>query len=206
MRLKGSVRYRGKIIAAAITKWLILRSTSRLEMLKRLNCQTSSMPQKLLYLVLLIFICRAVMGQDTTSWESESTQKGSTLLNERPWTGQIHPQGEIRVHEDRRIAILDSLKRRYPTKIKGYRVQIFFGNREEARRKRIEFTARYPQTPAYISYLAPNFRLRVGDFRTRIEAEKLKHDLGNRYQGCYIVKDEIELPALVPEDDPEVGE
>lgn len=171
-------------------------------MLKRLNRQTSSMPRKLLYLILMFLVYRPVIGQDT-SLKSESNRERSNLLNERPRSNQLHPQGEIHVFEDRRIAKLDSLKRRYPTKIRGYRVQIFFGNREEARQKRIEFTAQYPTIPAYISYLAPNFRLRAGDFRTRIEAEKLKHDLGNKYQGCYIVKDAIELPALMPEEDPE---
>lgn len=108
--------------------------------------------------------------------------------------------GQIRVFEDRRIAALDSLKIVYPSSIRGYRLQLFFGDRDEARKKRVEFTKRYPHIPTYISYLAPNFRLRVGDFRTRLQAEKLKHTLGHEYPGSYIVKDQIELPALRPPD------
>ena len=111
---------------------------------------------------------------------------------------KVVSQGEIKVYQDERITHLDSLKRLHPGKQSGYRVQIFFGDRKEALKRKAEFANSYPDIPAYISYLAPNFRLRVGDFRTRLEAEKLKNAM--EYQGCYIVKDKIELPALSVED------
>lgn len=108
--------------------------------------------------------------------------------------GKAVSRGEISVFQDERIAMLDSLKKLHPGKQSGYRVQIFFGKREEAFERKAEFMENHPDIPAYISYLAPNFRLRVGDFRTRLEAEKLKSQLD--YSGCYIVKDKIELPTL----------
>jgi hypothetical protein len=104
--------------------------------------------------------------------------------------------GHINFHMDRRIARLDSLKELNPTGIEGYRVQIFFGNRDQAQSTRVEFLRDYPDVGAYISYLAPNFRLRVGDFRTKIESEKFKNELIQKYPGCYIVKDQIEFPPL----------
>jgi len=104
--------------------------------------------------------------------------------------------GAITIFQDERIAKLDSLKRRHPGKQSGYRVQIFFGKRPEALKMKAEFQKSHSEVPAYISYLAPNFRLRVGDFRTRLEAEKLKREIDTEYSGCYIVRDKIELPVL----------
>lgn len=108
------------------------------------------------------------------------------------------PEGKIRVIADSRITLIDSLKKEYPTPMEGYRVQIFFGSRADAQKMRGEFLREYPDIPVYISYLAPNFRLRVGDFRTKMESERLKKEIQDDYPGCYIVKDEIQLPVLRP--------
>lgn len=81
--------------------------------------------------------------------------------------------------------------------IQGFRVQIFLGNdRRVAEDTKRSFLVKYPETAAYLSWLAPNFRLRVGDLRTRLEAERLLHELKPVYPGSYIVPDEIEMPAL----------
>ena len=45
-------------------------------------------------------------------------------------------------------------------------------------------------------WLAPNFKLRVGDYRTRLEAEKMLHELRTAYPGCFVVPDEVEMPRL----------
>lgn len=78
----------------------------------------------------------------------------------------------------------------------GYRVQIYFGDRNTAQEKRGAFVRNNPDVGAYLSYLAPNFRLRVGDFRSRLESEKFKKEIARNFPGCYIVKDKIELPPL----------
>ena len=79
---------------------------------------------------------------------------------------------------------------------KGYRVQIFLGDRATAEATKRSFLQKNPDVPAYLSWLAPNFRLRVGDLRTRLEAEHLLRDMKVLYPGCYIVPDEIEMPRL----------
>jgi hypothetical protein len=79
---------------------------------------------------------------------------------------------------------------------RGYRVQIFLGDRKTAEDTKRTFLQKYPDQPAYLSWLAPNFRLRVGDLRTRLEAEKLLQELRIVYPGSYIVPDEIEMPRL----------
>jgi hypothetical protein len=80
---------------------------------------------------------------------------------------------------------------------KGYRVQVFLGDRKTAEETKRTFLQKYPDTPAYLSWLAPNFRLRVGDLRTRLEAERLLRDMKVIYPGSYIVPDDIEMPRVV---------
>jgi hypothetical protein len=160
---------------------------------------------KLLILVgLLVLVAPSVSSQEKDDWrlykksdsryETVEAKGESVLLPEEKL--RISKPGEIRYFQDSRISRLDSLKREYPTLPSGYRLQIFFGERSAAREKRAEFLREFPEVGAHISYLAPNFRLRVGDFRTRLECEKFKAEIGDRYPGSFIVKDKIELPEL----------
>lgn len=100
------------------------------------------------------------------------------------------------VFHDQRIPRLDSLAKLSPPKLEGYRLQIFFGEKRKAEEIRAEFKREHPEMGAYISYLAPNFRLRVGDFRSKLACEKFKAMVRDSYPSSYIVRDEIELPPL----------
>ena len=76
----------------------------------------------------------------------------------------------------------------------GFRVQIFSGNdRKEAYAEQAKFKLSHPSTGTYISYEQPNYRIRVGDFRTRIEAEKFLNSLRSYYQSVFIFSERIFL-------------
>lgn len=133
-------------------------------------------------------------GQDGEDWKLYRPSK-DTLRTKEMAPNELQPQqiGQVNIIQSRDIELLDSLKREHPTKPNGYRVQIFFGSRENAREKKVEFLKKYPETGAYISYLAPNFRLRVGDFMNKLTCEKFKKELSNDFPASYIVKDKIEF-------------
>jgi sporulation related protein len=77
----------------------------------------------------------------------------------------------------------------------GYRVQIFYGNqRTKATEIRTEVLKKFPDTPAYIIYQQPNFKVRMGDFKTRLEAMSLLEAVRHEYAQAFIVKDEVKLP------------
>jgi len=63
----------------------------------------------------------------------------------------------------------------------GYRIQAFSGNSANAKReaqvRERNIISRFPQMRPYIGYKAPSWRLRVGDFRTRSEAEDMLKQL-----------------------------
>ena len=79
----------------------------------------------------------------------------------------------------------------------GYRVQIYFGSvRQKASEVKLDFTGKHPEIMAYLTYSAPNFKVRVGDFSTRLQAQKLFKSIEGQYPTCFIVPDEVRLPAM----------
>ncbi len=81
--------------------------------------------------------------------------------------------------------------------IPGYRIQVYFGsNRPKAMEVKIDFSGKHPETQSYLTYQQPNFKVRVGDFRTRLEAQKFLKDIQGHYVTSFIVPDDIRLPAL----------
>jgi hypothetical protein len=82
--------------------------------------------------------------------------------------------------------------------INGYRVQIYFDSGNQSKKKandvKTQFLAKNPDIPCYLVYQSPNFKVRVGDFRTRYEAYKFYREIRNDFPSAYIVKDEINFP------------
>ena len=85
--------------------------------------------------------------------------------------------------------------------ISGYRIQIFFDSGthsgERARKAKEEFEALFPEIPGYVTWKAPNFRVRVGDFRSRLEAEKALKEIAEEYPNAWVIKDEINYPPIL---------
>ncbi len=79
--------------------------------------------------------------------------------------------------------------------IQGYRVQLYYGgNRAEALELKSKFASVFPDIETYLIYQQPYFRLRAGDFRTRIEAYKLFQKVEKEFPSVFIVNDEIAFP------------
>lgn len=81
--------------------------------------------------------------------------------------------------------------------IPGFRIQIFFGsNRQRAQDVKVDFSVKHADVSSYLTYQQPNFKVRVGDFRTRLEAQKFQKRMEGEFATSFIVSDEIKLPAL----------
>lgn len=80
--------------------------------------------------------------------------------------------------------------------IDGYRVQIFSGKKEDAFNINSRFRAEFPGYDVHIKFSPPDFYVRVGDFRTRSEAVKLKYLIMGQYADPFIVEDQINYPKL----------
>lgn len=81
--------------------------------------------------------------------------------------------------------------------IVGYRVQLFFdSDRKLVDDARSKFIAAYPKIDTYIVFTAPNYVLKVGDFRSELEAERIKDNLFVNFPTSFIVKELVNLPRI----------
>ncbi|MGY4383664.1 hypothetical protein ACVWYN_000683 [Pedobacter sp. UYP24] len=79
----------------------------------------------------------------------------------------------------------------------GYRVQVFYGSdRREVFAEQSRFGGLYPELNTYITYKQPNYYLRVGDFRTRLEAQRLMSELKGTFPTLFIFREKINAPSL----------
>lgn len=84
---------------------------------------------------------------------------------------------------------------------KGYRVQVISTNsRDQALRMKTELLSRFPDQKTYTSYQSPLFKVRIGNFVRKEDAEQFRKTLNRFYpQGVYVVEDVIEYNAAEDE-------
>lgn len=78
------------------------------------------------------------------------------------------------------------------TTARGFRVQIFLGpSRSDAYAAQARFRQLFNTIDTYIVYDEPNYRVKVGDFRSRSEAEKLMQSLRQQFNNVFIFTEDI---------------
>lgn len=85
---------------------------------------------------------------------------------------------------------------RKPTK--GFRIQVLnTTNRNEALAAKSKLLTLYPDQKTYLMYQAPYFKLRIGNFVERSEADELKKELAKLFPtGVFLIPSDIEYKAL----------
>jgi hypothetical protein len=82
-------------------------------------------------------------------------------------------------------------------KIDGFRIQItsFAGINSKTSIEKVanQFQQQFPNIPIQISYSEPNFRLRVGNYPTKLEAYKALQAIAPSFPGAFVLKDQIDF-------------
>ena len=103
----------------------------------------------------------------------------------------------VTYHQDPRIAELTDLYKLYNKKndfTDGYRLQISFSNdRQEVYNNKGKFYRDFPGDRCYVEYEQPYYKLRVGDFSSRLEAYEKLTDVIKKYPGAFVVRDKVRL-------------
>jgi hypothetical protein len=73
---------------------------------------------------------------------------------------------------------------------------VFEPERRTIEEARSRFSAQYPNIDTYVVFNAPHFFLKAGDFRTLMEAEKLKENVVSEFPTSFIVKEQVNLPKI----------
>ncbi len=84
------------------------------------------------------------------------------------------------------------------TEAQGYRIQLWAGNNrsdfESAKGYILQF---FPELEVYESYSQPTYRIKTGDFVSRLEAEKYLSSLKPRFGSARIIGDKINLKRSI---------
>ncbi len=118
-------------------------------------------------------------------------------------SGIAQNKGSLTVDQDNRINTLMTKQAELfalDNTSEGYRVQIFMeiGNDAvtHAYSVKQKFEDAHPDIPVYLTYDQPYYRLRVGDFRNRVEAEKCLYLIKQTYSEAFVTADLIFPPQF----------
>lgn len=107
-------------------------------------------------------------------------------------------QGNVVVKADPRVDSLIAMhvahNQNYPF-IEGYRIQLFKDSGNDALDAAHDimdkFHEYFPDIPAYLSFQEPYYRVRVGNFKTRLEALDQLEKIKRKYRNVWVIKDYI---------------
>ena len=111
--------------------------------------------------------------------------------------------GSLYVDQDSRIESLIAKQRSLyyvDSSFSGYRIHIFMeiGNEalDHAKAVKSQFEKAFPDIPIYLTYVEPYFRLRAGNFRNRVEAEKCLRRVKPKFKEAFVTADMIYRPKI----------
>ena len=84
--------------------------------------------------------------------------------------------------------------------VDGYRIRIYFDNKQKSREESQEvikrFKALYPGYNTYLKFNNPNFKVTVGDFRTKVDAQIALQKIIRDFPTAFIVKEKMRFPVV----------
>ena len=113
----------------------------------------------------------------------------------------VLPQDMIVIQgQEVRTALNNQVIRNEGRSFSGFRIRIFIDSKREAREASLNmlkrFNQRYPKVPAYRTYAAPNFKVSVGNFRNRVEAEAFLKLIKDEFTEAFIVRERFKYPSI----------
>ena len=99
--------------------------------------------------------------------------------------------GKLTVDQDPKFEQLLNEKRKINSSITvndGYKIQIYSGDSETSKKTLMDFKRDYKNFDATIVFNTPVYKVLIGNFKTRIDAERNLIDLKGRYPNALLIK------------------
>lgn len=154
---------------------------------------------KLVFSILLSLIVFVGYSQET-DWRLYKSDQGEKQLSNDTNAVRIpnNKNGEITIYTNSKLDTLLDMLQNKPPELKGFRVLIYIGNsRKTSDEIRGIYLKKDFQWPFYLTYRDPNFVVEIGDFMTRLQAEKVKEQLSSAFSNPYIVLTAIKFPEYI---------
>jgi len=114
-----------------------------------------------------------------------------------------YKSGNVQVIRDSRVDLLVNKHiqiNQNRTSMDGFRIQIFFDSGTNSKTKAqsifASFKEKYPGVGAYLTFSSPNYKVRVGDFRTKLEARRFLNEIISQYPNAWVIADQIVPPKF----------
>lgn len=131
------------------------------------------------FLLLLIVIPAAVFSQDSAVIVLHKDPRIDLLVNKQIEINEITTRSARRTAQGFRILVMNT------------------NDRQKALDAKTTLYQRYPDLKSYLMYQSPFFKLKIGNFKDRTEAEPYLEDIKQLFQsGVYVVRDVIEVNPL----------
>ena len=161
--------------------------------------------RKLFVLVLLVLTGPFLLAQNLEEGTGEIEHTGtevqldSTLLG-RDIFSALPEQVVVRQSPAVRAALNKQVAANAGKTINGFRIRLFFASNRTARDASASvirrFNEMYPHVQAYRTYASPNFKVTVGNFRTRLEAEAFLRRIKGDFPDAFIVRERFKYPSV----------
>ncbi len=69
----------------------------------------------------------------------------------------------------------------------GYTIQIYYGNETKARSLRSKFRIDFPKVSTNLNYEQPYWKVQVGNYKTRLEADKAALQFSEKFSGLIVI-------------------
>lgn len=99
--------------------------------------------------------------------------------------------GNVSITQDPKFEQLLNEKRKINSSITindRYKIQIYNGDTESSKKTLMDFKREIKGQDATIVFSTPSYKVWVGNFKTRIEAEKNLNDLKKKYPNSFLIK------------------
>ena len=100
-------------------------------------------------------------------------------------------QGKVTIQQDPKIPQLLDLKKTLEKENKlsnGYTIQLYYGELNEANSIIRRYRGLYESWPASIEYETPNYKVWVGSFSERLEADRALIEVQKAFPSAFILK------------------
>lgn len=98
-----------------------------------------------------------------------------------------YAQSGVSVSESANIKELMEVKKEIAKNEKAYQIQVYNGNISGANEAHATVKSKYGNMPSALTFETPNYKVRLGAFRTRLEAEKQLVEIKKSYPGAFII-------------------
>jgi hypothetical protein len=100
----------------------------------------------------------------------------------------VSQEGIVSVNQDKDIDVLLDLKKEVNKSQSNYKIQIYNGNRSGAKKTRLEFRNLFSDWPTSMKFETPNYKIWIGNFKTRLEADRALLKIKRKFINAFIFK------------------